>query len=87
MLYMKHPENITLTFTNGILSRVEKRVSLTKTKRFKVKDIQFLHDISKFIKTQRIPMNELMQWITFKNKNISVEVFDADTIKLHNLNL
>lgn len=89
MKWIKKPENITLTFVNGYLHKVEQyRVSRNKKlKVLKVRDVQFLDDMRVFFKTTRLPIFELMQWLHFKNKNIEIEIVDSSTMKLINLTM
>ena len=86
--YVKYPENLTLTFVNGILETIEKpRNNGLMPTRYRVKDIQFLDDLSTYLKSRRLPMLEMMQWINKNNKSINLEIVDGATIKLYNINL
>ena len=89
MRWIKKPENITLTFVNGFLHKVEQErvVNGRKVRKLRVQDVQFLDDMRTFFKTTRLPIFELMQWIKHQNENINVEIVDATTIKLININL
>ena len=87
MRYLKHPEGLTLTFVNGILETIERPRKNAEPIRYKIKDIQFLDDLSNYLKSRRIPMLEMMQWINHKNNSINLEIVDGATIKLYNINL
>ena len=87
MRFVKYPTDLTLTFVDGFLRKVEKPRYGLKTIQYKIKDIQFFYDLSNYLKGRRIPMNELMQWVTYNNENINVEIVSASVIKLHNINI
>ena len=83
---IRYPTNATLTFKNGFLNRVEIPVK-KKMLSVPIRDVEFLSDILNWLDTKKIPMNEVMQWITRINKDISVEIVNTDTIKLLNVKL
>ena len=87
MRYLKHPEGLTLTFVNGILEKIERPRKDKPPVRYKVNEIQFLDDLSKYLKSKRIPMLEMMQWINHINDSINLEIVDGATIKLYDINL
>lgn len=88
MRFLKNNSDFTLTFHDGYLHKVEQYVRGKKSlKKVKVKDVQFLYDMWKYTKTQRIPIMELMQWIKHRNESVTIEVVSATTLKLNNIKL
>jgi hypothetical protein len=91
MKFVRRAHNITLTFTNGYLSKVEQLIQVAKdkfrTRTLKPKQVRFLYDMSVFFKTTRLPIFELMQWIKWKNEVINIEMVDEKTIKIIEIKL
>jgi hypothetical protein len=87
MRFVKYPEGLTLTFIDGFLRKVEKPRNNLKPLRYNIREVEFFYDLSNYLNGRRIPMNELMQWVTYNNENIDVEIVSAEIIKLHNINL
>ena len=88
MRFIRTPNHIDLTFTDGYLSNVEQYQEVTqKTRKLRVIDVEFLYDMSKFFKTRRLKMFDLMQWIHHMNSVVDVEIVNTNTVKFNNIKL
>ena len=86
--FEKYTNNLTITFKNGFVHEVINHGRFGKQNR-KVDplDIQFIWDMKQYVKTQKVPLSEMNQWIYWCNPNPSVALIDQSTMVIMNIKL